>query len=661
MPRSVAFRVLLVLAATLPSAWAQAPKPSAKRLITEAQRSDLAARIDRLDRELAGLNGRAFGDDLRPADAVADAAVTLKAARWIVRHGEFYAEDSVSKTIRVLDLGLKRAADLAGGKHPWTSARGGVARGFVSKIDGSVQPYAIYVPDGYDGSSRMRLDVILHGRDATISEVKFLLAHEGKPMPKGEEGLVLHVFGRGNNAYRWAGETDVFEAIDAVKRNYRVDDRRVLLRGFSMGGAGAWHLGLHHPSAWCAVEAGAGFTETRQYAKLKAIPDYQEKTLRIYDAVDYAANARDVPIAGYGGEEDPQLRASTNIVEALKAQGVAMTAEGLVTRGEGLDFLRVVGAKMGHKVDPASEAILKAFRDDHAKKGRSERPKSIRFTTYTPKYPRAGWVAIAAMREPYAKATVEADVEGEVATVRTENVTVLAVDRGAAETVRIDGQEFPLRRAVKGLLPEVAFRKIESGWEPLSYEESRALQENTARGKRPGLQGPIDDAFVGAFLCVRGTGTAWNPNVAAWSRSRLDRFAAEWSEFLRGDLPVKDDVDVTPRDIETRHLVLFGDPGSNSLIARLLPDLPVSWTRTEVALGGTYPAADHVPALIAANPLNPLKYVVLNSGHTFGAKEFAGSNAQFYPRLGDWAALRIGSKTETAEASGFFDDRWRSR
>ena len=80
--------------------------------------------------------------------------------------------------------------------------------------------------------------------------------------------ITLHVFGRTNNAYRWAGEADVFEAIEAVKRNYPIDDRRIVLRGFSMGGAGAWHLGLHHPSLWSSVEAGAGFTETRHYAKL---------------------------------------------------------------------------------------------------------------------------------------------------------------------------------------------------------------------------------------------------------------------------------------------------------------------------------------------------------------------------------------------------------
>ena len=93
-----------------------------------------------------------------------------------------------------------------------------------------------------------------------------------------------------------------------------------------MGGAGAWHLGLHHPGAWCSVEAGAGFVDTKKYAKLDKLPAYQEKSVLIHDAVDYALNAFDVPIAGYGGEDDPQLRASVAVKEALEAAKVPVEA-----------------------------------------------------------------------------------------------------------------------------------------------------------------------------------------------------------------------------------------------------------------------------------------------------------------------------------------------
>ena len=52
------------------------------------------------------------------------------------------------------------------------------------------------------------------------------------------------------------GEADVFEAIAAVKRRFKIDDKRVMLRGFSMGGEGAWHMALHHPDRFAAAESG---------------------------------------------------------------------------------------------------------------------------------------------------------------------------------------------------------------------------------------------------------------------------------------------------------------------------------------------------------------------------------------------------------------------
>src|SRR6202041_243820 len=64
-------------------------------------------------------------------------------------------------------------------------------------------------------------------------------------------------------------------------------------------------------------------------------------------------------------------------------------------------------------------------------------------------------------------------------------------------------------------------------------------------GKRPGLQGPIDDAFTTPFLCVRGTGQPWNPAVGAWADATLRRFGYEWARYMRGDLPLKNDTEIT--------------------------------------------------------------------------------------------------------------------
>jgi dienelactone hydrolase len=635
----------------------QVPKAAEPYRPTEAERTEIGSKTAELAKALEGLRGK-FGEGAGSRDAISDVEVCVKAAEWVLKLDEFREAKDVARTMKLLARGLERANHLAKDRAPWAETSGSVVRGYRSKVDGSVQPYAVIVPSGQGADDRLRLDVVLHGRDAKLTEVRFFDAHDGKPAPAGQTGLVLHVFGRGNNAYRWAGETDVYEAIDAVKRNYRVDDRRIVLRGFSMGGAGAWHFGLHDPSRWSSVEAGAGFSETIQYAKLRDPSDVVRKGLHIYDAADYAVNAFDVPIVGYGGEIDPQAQASKNIEAALVSLGVPMNTEGLVTKAQGLDFLRIVGKGMGHAVDKDSAKLMKEFHDARAEKGTDPYPRKIRFATYTLKYNRVGWLTIKRLTEHYQKATIEAEVEADVATVRTENITSIAVARQVAETIKLDGQAFPIREAAKGLLPDVYFLKTPKGWELLEHDGSLAIERNVMGQKHPGVQGPIDDAFAGPFLCVKGTGKPLSPKVQAWADARLARFADEWTRYFRGALLIKNDVDVTEQDIDENHLILFGDPGSNRLIARVLPSLPLAWTEAEVKLDGSFPSGDHSPVLIQPNPLNRLRYVVINSGHTFGAKELNGTNALLYPHLGDYAVIKIG-RTDEVKAGGYFDERWK--
>src|SRR5205823_651630 len=136
--------------------------------------------------------------------------------------------------------------------------------------------------------------------------------------------------------------------------------------------------------------------------------------------------------------------------------------------------------------------------------------------------------------------------------------------------------------------------------------------------KSPNLQGPIDDAFMSSFLLVRGTGQPWHEGTQAYADTNMQRFVGEWGKFLRGELPIKADVDVTPEDIATRNLILFGDPSSNSLLAQVMPALPFKWTKESITWEGKdYPSSQHVPVMIYPSPLNPDHYVVINSGHTF--------------------------------------------
>ena len=559
----------------------------------------------------------------------ADVAVYRKAAEWILRYDEeFYTKTYATNTISVLDTGIARAKEIESGSHSWTDQKGRLVRAYRSQVDGSIQPYGLVIPESYTSKKPVRLDVVLHGRGATLNEVSFIAAHDkSAAVPAEQDFIQLDVFGRGNNAYRWSGETDVFEAIESVKSRYNIDPGKVVLRGFSMGGAGAWHLGLHHPDRWAAVEAGAGFTETRRYAKLDRLPPYQEATLHIYDAVDYALNAVDVPFVGYGGEDDPQLQASVNIREQLGSEGLAL---------KDLRALFLVGPHTQHKFHPDSKRQSDAFINQGIPQ---ETPDHIRFVTWTPRYNRCFWVTVEGLEHQYQRAEVDAQRNGSGAVVKTRNVACLLVD--GAQPITIDGQRFSGRSS---------FEKIGGRW--------IARRSGTALRKRHGLQGPIDDAFMEPFLCVRPTGTGEHPAVTASARDSLDRFAHEYAKFFRADLPVKDDGAVNKEDIASHNLVLFGDPGSNRLIREIAGRLPIEWTTDNITVDGQkFSAADHMPVLVYPNPLNPNRYVVINSGHTFHERELRGTNALLFPRLGDYAVIEVPS--QTVVRAGLFDENWK--
>lgn len=649
-PSVVPFSLRVLVSAVILSEIQAAELPPPDVLASLQQgTADLSARVEAL-RDNPALQNRSG------QARFADVAVFAKAADWMLRHQEFPKKDYAQQATRVIELGVQRAADAAMGVAPWDLRPGVSIRGYTSKIDGSVQPYALTLPPGVDPLSghRWPLHVKLHGRANDMNEVNFIHRHEGKPLPDGQDWIQLDVYGRGNNAYRWAGETDVFEAIADVRRRFRIDDHRVTLHGFSMGGAGAWHLGLHYPDMWSSVGPGAGFVDFYKYQKqTEQRPPWQHETLGIYDAIDYALNAANVPVCTYGGENDAQLVASTSVVDAAAERNV--------------DIRLLIGPGMGHKFHPDSFREFMAFHQEKSAAGRTRglKRKQIRFTTRTLKYNRCDWLTIEEMEQMYQPSTVEATLtsDGNVE-IRTQNVAVLSVARDAGSRAIVDGDDLPCYDAAEGLLPGVYFEKVADGWAVLDYEESRSFQDNPDLNKRHGLQGPIDDAFMDTFVCVKGTGQPADVMHQQWTDWTLDRFGSEFDKWMRGSVPVVEDNELTAEQIRTSHLILFGDPSSNSVIARVLDKLPVRWEGSRITVGNeTWSIRDHGLSLIYPNPLNPRRYVVLNSGHTFHEQDFRASNAWLFPRLGDIAVQKFsrnadGSFAEETVRAANFNSGW---
>ena len=587
-----------------------------------------------------------------------DVLIFHKAVDWALRYDEFFNANQFPVAEELLKEGFARLESLKSGQAPWRSAKGLVVQGYRSKIDGSMQPYGLVIPEA--GRAAGALHVWFHGRGETLSELDFIaqrLHSQGEFSPA--DATVLHTYGRYCNGQRFAGETDCWEALaDCQQGAANADQRPIVVRGFSLGGAACWHLGTHHAARWTAVNPGAGFSETEQF-----LNHFQGETLQPhwferklwnwYDSTTYAANLSNTRTLAYSGEIDRQKQAADLMQAAMQKEGVPLTY--------------LIGPQTAHAYEPKTKAEISRLISEWQAMPKPAEPESLKFVTYTLKYNSAGWVRVLALEQHWEEARVDAVRKADGSyELTTKNITKLVLNMPFAKSVILDGYALQASLAHNCQLTK---RANKTGW----YTYMSTLEATLGPPpvdplplpkKQHNLQGPIDDAFMDAFLFVRPTGKFANEKVAAWTKSELERAVIQWRRQYRGDAPIKDDTAVTEEDIKTKHLILWGDPGSNQLIAKVLPQLPLTWSAQDLKLGSTQvSAASHLPLLIYPNPLQPDKYVVLNSGFTFREYDLL-NNARQTPKLPDWVLLDVTTPPSSREpgrivAADFFDESWK--
>ena len=596
-----------------------------------------------------------------------DAAIFAKGLTWALRYDHEFSPADIELLEKAVRRCQERLAALAASKHPWTDRKGKSALGYESVVDGSIQPYGVIVPKGYDSKTPIRLDVVLHGstRPVGLSELRFIARFDDGdnecPSPPDQPFIELHPLGRVENCYRWAGETDVFEAIEDVCRRYNIDRDRIVLRGMSMGASGTWHLGLKHPDRFVALGPYCGYVDTHKFSetpipgfvRVGPLPKHQELGLHMLDSINYAANAGVIPAIACMGEKDIFFQAHVLMSEAMQREGLTLT--------------NLISPGTGHVIDPVTHAEQMQRIAEYVSAGRRQ-PRELRFVTWTLKYNRCHWLEVLGLERHYVRAELSAKLQDETLVFEEpRNMTRFAIVESQLPTrptiLRVGTSEMPFPKPSPGGNDRTVVVRNESGWK---IEDGPAANSRT--DKRPGLQGPIDDAFTSPFLCVYGTGQPWNTEIQTYAQANLRRFAEEWHHYFRGELPIKADTAVTDEDLRTRHLILFGDPGSNLWIAKVLPQLPLTWTKESLQLGSQRrSSAEHLPALIVPNPLPGAgdHYLVINSGHTFRESDLAKFNYLLFPRWGDWAVLKVNPPKSANEPlednvleAGYFDEHW---
>jgi predicted peptidase len=162
--------------------------------------------------------------------------------------------------------------------------------------------YLVYLPADYDKdkAKQWTLVVFLHGAGERGSDVQ-VVRKTGLTQTIEQRGAIPYLMVAPQcpaNAWWNVGTLDKF--LDQVLADYRVDKKRVVLTGLSMGGFGTWAWSVEHPERFAGLAPICAGGKTDKAAALKGIP-----------------------IWAFHGDADPtvKLAAGQAMVDAAKAAG----------------------------------------------------------------------------------------------------------------------------------------------------------------------------------------------------------------------------------------------------------------------------------------------------------------------------------------------------
>lgn len=532
---------------------------------------------------------------------------------------------------------------------------------YITRNDKTAQPLHIYLPPAYDPSTPTPLIVFLHGWVPETNILDPWLPPQAICDLAGKYGCMLVVpYARRNTDFQGVGEVDVFRAIEEVQRLYSVDDDRVYLCGVSMGGMGAWTIGLRHPGVFAAVAPITGQTEMYRWWgwNRDAMAPWKQWMVEWDNPYHLADSLRNANIFVQHGELD-------SLISIEQSRLMVKAAEERQYFGA-VELFEHPGAS--HYIYFENETFDRAF-EWLAKHTLDRKPEIVTHKTYSLEYGRAFWASIDAFQkwgEPgrfsiYATPDIQKNSLSHI-DLTTTNVARLSIDIPSSPLARLDRYRVLINDTEhRWIAPEGDKLIIDIAPPPASVigAPADAAPATFPPQKRAGLCGPCEEVFDTDFVVVAGT--AGKPSDDRRLVQNAMRFAIEWDAFADGFPRVMRDTDVTAADIASSNLVLFGRPQTNLITSRIASRLPIRIGNRHYMVGDReFQGEDLGLAMCYPNPLNPEKYVLIFDGAYWGDEMSVNHKFDMLPDFIIFSseAYEEEGPTNLAHCAGFFDMNW---
>lgn len=191
--------------------------------------------------------------------------------------------------------------DLKGGNSGSTSNVGGNPK---PEFKSRYQPYALYIPKGYDPHKRNVFT--LNGHSLDCSHLEYFTVSPNQEIQLGDQrkSIIATPLARGADTwYITSGLIDTIEAWNDVRRHYKVADDRTFITGYSMGGYMTFRLGLLMPDRFVKAADYVGPPAYQLWA-YPAPPEPGDQFTAIGNTNDIVTNGYDLPYEINGGNND---------------------------------------------------------------------------------------------------------------------------------------------------------------------------------------------------------------------------------------------------------------------------------------------------------------------------------------------------------------------
>lgn len=525
------------------------------------------------------------------------------------------------------------------------------SRTFISKIDGSVQYYAVAPQTGgHKPGSALFLSV--HG--AEVEAIGQARAYKPK-----DWGTLVAPTNRRPRGFNWEdwGRLDALEVLDIAHKKFDPDPQKIYLTGHSMGGHGSWYLGATYPGKWAGVAPCAGYP-----------------TLMGYGSADGK-----IPESSTNPAERMLLRASnpSNVIALApnyKASGIYIL-HGDADRTVSVEYAREMRKVLStfhndfsyyeypngshwygdHSVDWGP--LFDFFKWHSIPKAQDV--DTLNFTTANPAISdHYLWLGIEQQAEPLAYSNISAkrNPSAKTIAIKTDNVRMLkllpdAFPKDQAFKLSIDGQEVCSDCKI-GETP-LFFSKT-TKWEATS--EPGPQQRNALRN------GTFKEGFNHRMLFVYGTGGNQEENDWAYQKAVFD--AETWYYRGNGAVDLIADKDFNPGAYPDRGVILFGNASTNKAWPKLLANCPLQVNRGSIKLGDeTHSGSDLGVYFTYPRPDSKTASISVVAGTGLAGMKAAWANQYFAAGSGfpDYLIFTadlpaIGAKA--IKATGFFDQNW---